>query len=308
MVEVCWGDIWWRLVVSAIVSKLEPTSSFTTRTGLTFIPIVGEDVLRILGGSIVTIANITSVSMIGKLSSHYGGNFRATTVNINEILSGKTSFREEVYCDELYLKSIEFDIFVHDEDDEGNEDTEKAGVLIGRLFDIEHCEEDEFDPLAVFDNVDQYTYEIYDMGSKHHGGILSDNIFAIDSFTIYPEYRGKNVGTAVIHILSEVIEAQFNMKAGCLIVVPEPGYDAEKEVKPDETQYQSYKIRCERFWEKLGFECLEDSSYWYFNLDIKMLVNGQNPVKKEEESYTKLVAESATIYEFPSNSDNNEQL
>ena len=254
----------------------------------------------------MTLANISSVSMIGKFSSYYGGDFRSTTVNITELLSGKTSFREEAYCEELYLKSIEFDICVHDEDDYGNEDSEKAGVLIGRLFDIEHCEEDEFDPMEVFDNVDQYTYEIYDMGRKHHRGILSDNIFAIDSLLIYPEYRGKNVGTAVIHILSGVIEAQFNLKAGCFIVVPEPGYDAEREAKPDEAQYECYKIRCERFWEKLGFERLGDSSYWYFNLDIKMLVNSQTPAEKEEESYPKLVAESATIYEFRNNSDNNE--
>lgn len=255
----------------------------------------------------MSIANISSVSMIGKLSSYYDGDFRSTTVNIKELISGKTSFREEAFCEELYLKSIEFDIFVHDEDDEGNEDTEKAGVLVGRLFDVERCNEDEFDPMEVFDNVDQYTYEIYDMGRKHHGGILGDNIFAIDSFMIYPEYRGKNVGTAVIHILSEVIEAQFNMKAGCFIVVSEPGYDPEREAKLDETQYEYYKIRCERFWKKLGFERLEDSSYWYFNLDMKMLVKGQNPKEKEEESCPKLVAESAIIYEFRSNSDNNEQ-
>jgi len=255
----------------------------------------------------VPIASISSVSLIGKLSSYYGGDFRSTTVNIKELLSAKTSFREEAFCEELYLKSIEFDILVHDKDVEGNEETEKAGVLVGRLFDVERCNEDEFDPMEVFDDVDQYTYEIYDMGRKHHEGILGDNIFAIDSFMIYPEYRGKNVGTAVIHILSEVIEAQFNMKAGCLIVVPEPGYDAEREAKPDEAQYETFKIRCERFWEKLGFERLEDSSYWYFNLDMKMLVNGQNPADVEEKSYPKLVAESATIYEFRSNTDNNEQ-
>ena len=255
----------------------------------------------------MTIANISSVSMIGRLSSYYGGDFHSTSANLKELLSGETSYREEAFCEELYLKSIQFEIFVHDEDDDGNEDSEKAGELIGRLFDVERCSEDDFDPMEVFDNVDQYTYEIYDMGRKHHEGILSDNIFAIDSFTIYPEYRGKNVGTAVMHILSEVIESQFNLKAGCLIVVPEPGYDAEREAKPDEAQYECYKIRCESFWEKLGFERLEDSSYWYFNLDMKMLVNGQNPAEKEEESYPKLVAESATIYEFRSNSDDNEQ-
>ena len=267
---------------------------------------LGEERIILLGGSIVTIANISSVSMIGKLSSYSGGDFHSPTVNIKELLSGRTSFREEVFSEELYLKSFEFEIFVHDEDEEGNEETEKAGVLVGRLFNVDRCNEDEFDPMEVFDNVDQYTYEIYEMAGKYHGGILSENIFAIDSFVIYPEYRGENVGTAVIHILSEVIETQFNLKAGCLIVVPEPGYDAEREAKPDEAHYESNKKRCEIFWKNLGFERLEDSSYWYFNLDMKMLVNGQNPAEKEEESYPKLVAETATIYEFRSNSDNNE--
>ena len=253
----------------------------------------------------MAIAKISSVSMIGKLSSYSGGDFHSATVNIKELLLGRTSFREEVFSEELYLKPFEFMIFVHDEEEE-NEETEKAGVLIGRLFNVDRCNEDEFDPMEVFDNVDQYTYEIYEMAGMYHGGITSENILAIDSFIIYPEFRGKNVGTAVIHILSEVIEAQFNLKAGCLIVVPEPGYDVEREAKPDEVQYESNKKRCEIFWKKLGFERLEDSSYWYFNLDMKMLVNGQNPAENEEESYPKLVAETATIYEFRSNSDNNE--
>lgn len=64
------------------------------------------------------------------------------------------------------------------------------------------------------------------------------------------------------------------MKVGCFIVLPEPAYDAEREAEPDETQYKYYRTRWESFWEKLGFESLGDSSYWYFNLDMKMLVNG----------------------------------
>lgn len=231
--------------------------------------------------------------MTGKLYSYTGGDFRSTPVNIKELLSGETSFREEVYCEELYLKSIQFDIFVHELDKEGSVLTEKAGELIGRLFDIKRCYEDEFDPMEVFDSVDQYTYEIFDMGRKHHEGTMSENIFAIESLQILPEHRGKNVGTVVLHILTEVIEVQFNLKAGCLIVKPE---------SRDDVEYYNSKS----FWEKLGFKRLGDSNYWYFSLDMKMLVDGKNPAEKEE-SYPKLVAESATIYQFRSNSDNKEQ-
>lgn len=257
----------------------------------------------------MAIANISIISMTGKLSSYFGGDaFRSTPIDIKELLSGKTSFRKEVFCEELYLKSMEFEVSVHDGNYEDTEVSEKAGSLVGRLFDVERCEEDEFDPLEVFDNVDQYTYEIYDMGRKHHEGILSENIFAIDSLMIYPEYRGKNVGTAAIHILADVIETQFNIKVGCFIIIPEPRYDAERESKPDETQYEHYKARCEEFWKRLGFESLDDSPYWYFNADMKMLVNGENPIEKKEEecpSY-ELVAGSATIYEFPYHNDNEE--
>jgi hypothetical protein len=252
----------------------------------------------------VTIRNITSVSMKGKLSSYYDGDFHSTTVDIKELLSGKTSFREQAFCEELYLKSIVFEIFVHYKDENGNRETEKAGELFGRLFDVERCAEDEFDPLEVFDSVDQYTYEIYEMGRNYHEGILSDNIFAIDSFMIYPEYREKNIGTAIIHILSEVLEVQFNLKAGCLIVVPKVIYDAKKEPEPADSQYEELKSRCENFWVNLGFEIVE-APYWYFNLDMRMLVKGQIPGRKpeEKETYPKLVAESAIIYEFPSRSD-----
>lgn len=242
--------------------------------------------------------------MIGKLSSYYGGDFHSSTVDIKELLSGRTSFREEAFCEELYLKSINFDIFVHHVDEDGNVDTENAGELTGRLFDVERCTEDEFDPMEVFDNVDQYTYEIYEMGRKHHEGIVSDNIFAIDSFMIYPEYREKYIGTVVMHILSEVLEAQFNLKAGCLIVVPKIIYDAEREPGPKNSQYEQLTSRCENFWMNLGFEMVE-APYWYFNLDMRLLVKGQIPGQKveEKESYPKLVAESATIYEFPSRSN-----
>ena len=252
----------------------------------------------------MTMADISRISIIGRLSSYYDGDFRSTAIDIKELLSGKTSYREEAFCEDLYLKSIEFEIFVHDEN---NEVHEKAGLLIGRLFDIECCEEDEFDPLEVFDNVDQYTYEIYDMGRKYHEGFLSQNIFAIESLMIYPEFRDKNVGTAAIHILADAIEAQFNLNAGCFIVIPEPAYDSEREAKPDEAQYEHHKARCKEFWKRLGFESLKDSPYWYFNLDMGMLVNGQDPSRKETgESRSKLETESATIYEFPSRTDNKE--
>lgn len=256
----------------------------------------------------MTIENISSISMMGKFSSYYGGGFRSTPIDIKELLSGKTTFREDAFCEELYLKSIEFEVFIYDVNDEDYEFPEKAGVLVGRLFDIERCEEDEFDPLEVFDNVDQYTYEIYDMGRKHHEGILSDNIFTIDALMIYPEYRGKNVGTSAMHILADVIEAQYNLKVGCIILVPEPGYDAGKETKPDASQYEHYKTRCENFWERLGFKRLNDSPYWYHNADMKMLVNGEIPEKTDQESPSyELVAESATIYEFPPRNDKDKE-
>lgn len=254
----------------------------------------------------MTIENITSVSLIGNLSSYYGGEFRSTSINIKELLSGQTSFRDEAFYEELYLKSINFKIIVHDEDEEGNDEFEEAGELIGRIFDVERCDEDKFDPMEVYDNVDQYTYEIYQMGRKNHEGIISENIFAIDNFVIHPEYREKNVGTAVMHMLAEVLDAQFNSKVGCFIVVPEPKYDNEREAKPDETQYEIYRTKCVRFWEKLGFKCLEGSSYWYFNLDMRMLVNGQDPVEEEKECLPQPEVESAKIYEFRPRTDYNE--
>lgn len=245
--------------------------------------------------------------MTGKLSSYDGSDFKPTAIEIKELLSGKVSFGEEATCEELYLKSLAFEILVYGEDSENSADHEKAGSLVGRLFDIERCEEDEFDPLEVFDTEDQYTYEIYEMGHQHHQGMLSQNIFAIDSLMIYPEFRGNNVGTAAIHILADLIEAQFNLEVGCFIVIPEPGYDPEKEAKPNKAQYEHYKSRCEEFWKRLGFEPIKNSPYWYFNLDLRMLVNGQDPLKKKtEESYPRLVTESATIYEFPSNTKDKE--
>lgn len=258
----------------------------------------------------MTRADISRISMIGKLSSYYGGDFEYASIDIQELLSGKVSFGEEVTCKELYLKSLEFEVHVHGDNHENSADSEghaKAGSLTGRLFDIERCEEDEFNPLEVFDSEDQYTYEIYEMGQLHHQGILSPNIFAIESLMIYPEFRGKNAGTAAIHILAEVIEAQFNLGVGCFIVIPEPGYDPEKETKPNKAQYELSKTRCEEFWRRLGFERIKNSPYWYFNLDMRMLVNGQDPLKKKaEESYPRLVTESATIYEFPSTPKNKE--
>lgn len=251
----------------------------------------------------MTIKNISSVSLIGKISSYYNDEICSSPVDIQELLAGETSFIEEAVFEDLYLKTLEFDIVVHDDYD----NFKKAGVLIGRVFDIERCEENDISPLEVFDSVDQYTYEIYDMGQTYHEGILSENIFSVESFIIYPEYRNKNVGTAVIHILSDVIEAQFNVNLGCLILEPQPRYDAEREENPEKEQYEFNQEKCERFWDKLGFKRLNDSPYWYFNLDMRMLVDGQKLVKEDEITDAKLVAESATIYEFKPRSKEKEE-
>lgn len=243
--------------------------------------------------------DITHVSLLGKFSP-YQGELWATPVNIKELLSGGTSFLEEVSPEEKYLKSFELEIIAHNE--ELNE-REKVGRLLGRLYNIDKCYEDEFDPMDVFDDVDQYTFDVYDIGKEHHQGIYSDNIFLIDSMIIYPEYRYKKVGSSTICILGEVIETQFNLKVGCFILIPEPEYDIEKEIKPDEAQYDNLKARCERFWDKLGFEPIGDTDYWYFNAENKIIVKEDGNYEKTGEYESQSVAETAIIYEFPTGDD-----
>ena len=153
------------------------------------------------------LSNVTHVSLLGKYSP-YRGDLWATPINIEEIITGKVSFSEKLSPEEKYLKSFEFEIFAHDE--EWN-DIEKVGSIFGRLFDIDQCNQDEFDPIDAFDVVDQYTFDVYNIGIKHHQGIYSHNIFLIDSMLIYPQYRNKKIGSSSICILAEVIETQFNL-------------------------------------------------------------------------------------------------
>ncbi len=168
------------------------------------------------------LTDVTHISLIGKFSSNQGDVW-STPINIKELLLGETSFIETVFPEELYLKSFEFEIFAHEE---GGENREKVGKLFGRFFDLEKCEEDEFDPLEVFDAVDQYTYDVYTLGEKYHKGIYSNNIFLIDSMIINPEYRNKKIGSSAICILADVIGIQYNLKVGCIILKPEPIYVA----------------------------------------------------------------------------------
>ncbi|MFW6028738.1 MAG: hypothetical protein ACOCRO_00645, partial [Halanaerobiales bacterium] len=97
----------------------------------------------------MAIESISGVSLRGKLSSYYSDEFIPSPINIQNLLAGRTVYEEEVDFEELYLKTLKFDIIVHDE----NDNYEKAGVLIGRVFDIERCQEDGFPPLRVFENV-----------------------------------------------------------------------------------------------------------------------------------------------------------
>ncbi|KNY30170.1 hypothetical protein [Pseudobacteroides cellulosolvens] len=212
--------------------------------------------------------NWKNISLKGKLESYCNGFGQPVPININELLKGKTTFEENASPYEKYLVGISFDIVVH------NKDLSKeiiVGSIHGKYYDIEKCEKDDADIDEAFNDIDQYTFDIYNLPSDLEGdevSIISDNIFSIDSLYIEPEYRNNRYGTCAMLLLPNALETQFNRNVGYLITEPRPIYDPQKEDKNSNGECVFLEKKLIRFWEALGFK--NKDSLFYFNADYDM--------------------------------------
>ncbi|MFW6270042.1 MAG: TIGR02391 family protein [Bacillota bacterium] len=54
----------------------------------------------------MTLDNFSDISMVGKLSTYFGDDFKSTPIDICKLLSGETTFKEEVDFEKELLESI----------------------------------------------------------------------------------------------------------------------------------------------------------------------------------------------------------
>ncbi len=225
---------------------------------------------------------LTHLSLMGKLEPYGAGFSEPIPINIADILKGKTTFDLSASESEKYLLGISFDIIASTSN---YEDNKTVGNLNGKFYNIEQAIEDNklTDVVSsVFDDIDQYTFDIYELVTKLQDELLYEtgempslcsNIFSIDNIYIEPEYRNNKFGSCTIILLSDYLKTQFNRQVGYFILEPIPRYKPEKEHEIDDCHPMFLEKKLNRFFNNLGFKPKGDYLYFNLNYDMQKIYN-----------------------------------
>lgn len=204
---------------------------------------------------------IKYINLKGKLISDES-QLSILPLEIEDYIKGTTDVKDN----SPYGKKINFEIVVYNEE-LSNEKV--VGEICGRFFDIQKIMMDEFIPEEIFDEIDQYTLDMYEGTNSDVSVGLRMNIYTIDSIFIKKEFRNMKIGSCAILMLEEMLKEQFNRKIGKFVISSEPiWYKEEKE--PDENELKQLKYKCNNFWRKLGFQYGSLDNFMFFNTDFDM--------------------------------------
>lgn len=193
--------------------------------------------------------NIDSINLIGHLHDYDIGIMMPVT--IKSLVSNKVKPGDDITPTNKYLPGIKFDIVVYDED---LCEEEIVGEITGKYYDVDNAEYDDMIAPA-FDNVDQYTWDIYETIAYNKNLRLkhchTKNIFSIDTFIINPNYRNLNIGTSALMLLKDALKIQFNRDIAVIIAECCPIEYSKFEISELEWKHREKKL--ERFFTRLGF-------------------------------------------------------
>ena len=148
----------------------------------------------------------------------------------------------------------------------------KIGTIEMTYMDVCMAEETGYDVFMLFDLIDaekqgvcNYLFDDNEPNDEYVGMDL--DVIYIDKIFIKKEYRNMGIGSSIVKELPMIVRNILKLRPGCLVLLANPFEIEDKELIPERDKEKIEKLI--RFYQKNGFERIENTQYLARNMDYK---------------------------------------
>ena len=156
-----------------------------------------------------------------------------------------------------------------------------VGFLRGTFYNLTGAYNAKINPVSIFDDIDQDSYDMYvalydqeeESLNSNYISCMSSNIFGIDRLFIEKEFRGKGIASFLIKNLQNLLSYTLNMEIGCFILNPVPLEKQDNGLVEPTDNLRNDKLlnkKLVKFYSNLGFQQIENDRHMYFNTEFIM--------------------------------------
>ena len=192
-------------------------------------------------------------------------------VSIGHAFGGIRNNKLDISCSDESLLNQRYAIEMY-KTNENLDKKEKIGRIDMTYMDVYMAEEIGFDVFMLFDLIDSekqgayhYLFNDNEPNDKYVGMDL--DVIYIDKIFIQKEYRNMGIGSTIVKELPKLIRNILKLRPGCLVLLANPFEIENKEFIAERDKDKIEKLI--RFYERNGFERIENTQYLVVNMDYK---------------------------------------
>lgn len=156
--------------------------------------------------------------------------------------------------------------------DEELDKKEQIGIIEMTYMDVWMAEETGWSIFDLFDLIDsekqgvyQYLYDDDEPNEIYVG--MDRDVLYVDKIFIEEKYRKRGIGSKIVKEIPKLVKQILKLRPGCIVLLANP-YEIEgNELKPSNDKNEIERLI--KFYEKNGFQRIEDTQYVVRNMDFE---------------------------------------
>lgn len=190
---------------------------------------------------------------------------------ISETLGDIYENELDISCSAMDLLNQKYFLQIY-KTDEGFNKTGKIGEIEMTYMDVSIADEMGYSVYVLFDMIDSekqgvcdYLFDGDEPNEKYVG--MDEDVIYINKILIEKDFRNLGLGSMIVRELPKLIRNILKLKPGCLVLLANPFEIKEGEFTPTRSKNKIEKLV--KFYEKNGFERIEDTQYLVKNMDFR---------------------------------------
>lgn len=169
----------------------------------------------------------------------------------------------DISCSDMDLLNQKYFLQIY-KTDEGFNETGKIGEIEMTYMDVSMAGEIEYSVYDLFDMIDSekqgvchYLFDGDEPNENYVG--MDEDVIYINNIFIDEKFRNLGIGSIIVKELPKLVRNILKLKSGCLVLLANPFEIKEGKFTPTRSKNKIEKLV--KFYEKNGFERIEDTQY-----------------------------------------------
>lgn len=190
---------------------------------------------------------------------------------ISETLGSIDENELDISCSDMDLLNQKYFFEIY-QTDEGFNKTGKIGEIEMTYMDVSMAQENGYSVYDLFDMIDSEKQGVCDYlfdgdeSNEDYVGMDEDVIY-INKIFIEKDFRNLGMGSIIVKELPKLVRNILKLKPGCFVLLANPFEIKEGKFTPTRSKNKIEKLI--KFYEKNGFERIEDTQYLVKNMDFR---------------------------------------